>query len=443
MTLSERVRAAGVVGAGGAGFPTEVKVRARADTVIVNGAECEPLLITDQRVMLRSAEDVLAGLRLVADAVGARRRVLAVKKPYAAVIARATPLLKDGPEVELFLLDDFYPAGDEHVTVHDVTGRVVPEGGIPPDVGVVVQNVVTLMNVRRAVDGIPVTSRPLTVAGEVARPGAYEVPIGMSVAEVLAAAGGATRPDVAVVDGGPMMGYLLPDLDHVVTKTTSGLLVLPEDSPVVRVRRASLASDMRRAATVCCQCRLCTDLCPRWLLGHRLQPHLAMRAALAARPVPPDVEGMGYLCSQCGVCEAYACPLGLSPRRVLGEFRGRQARAKVPNPYRARPDHAREAQAWIRPPKPRLALRLGLEPYHLHAAGAIEPVADPWEVRIPLRQHVGAAAVPVVRRGDAVRRGDLLADIPPGALGARIHASIDGTVTWIDDQSVRIARGPA
>ncbi len=442
MTLADRVREAGVVGAGGAGFPTHVKLAARADTFIANGAECEPVLVTDQWVTIAHAEAILEGLRLAADAVGARRRVLAVKRHYHPVISRVLPLLKDGPEVELFLLDDFYPAGDEHVLVHEVTRRVVPEGGIPLEVGVVVQNVATLLNVRRALDGLPVITRPITVAGEVARPGVYEAPIGTSAAEVIAAAGGALRADVAVIEGGPMMGWLLPDLDHPVTKTTSGYLVLPLDHPVVTSRKISTATHLRRATAACCQCRTCTDMCPRALLGHRIRPHLAMRAALAGWEVPPDVLAMGYLCSQCGVCEVYACTMGLSPRHILGEYRGRVGAARTPNPYRNRPEAALEAQAWARAPKPRVALRLNLTDYVPPHEGAIVPVPDPWEVRLLLKQHVGAPSVACVRKGDRVVRGQLVADIPAGALGARLHASIGGVVSFVDDRSIRIERAP-
>jgi len=436
--LARAAREAGVVGAGGAGFPAEVKVRARADTVIANGAECEPLLVTDQRVLIHHAGEVLAGLRAVGESVGARRIVLALKDHYHEAIEAARPFLAGNPPVELARVGDFYPAGDEQLLVREVTGRVVPEGGIPPEVGVVVQNVTTLRNLHRALQGLPVTRRTLTVTGAVARPGVYDVPLGTLASDVLAMAGGATRSDIAVIDGGPMMGYLVPDLDHPVTKTTSALLVLPEDFPWIQARQRPLAMDMRRAAAICCQCRMCTDLCPRWLLGHRLQPHLAMRAALAGGPVPDEVEAMGFLCSQCGVCEVHACPLWLSPRRVLGEFRGRQAARGRRNPFRARPEAPREAQAWARVPKPRLVERLGLHDWKLPARGPITEAADPWEVRIPLRQHAGSPAVPVVRRGQRVGRGDLIAEAPAEGLGARIHASIPGIVTDVDARTVRI-----
>lgn len=450
MSLAEAVKAAGVVGAGGAGFPTHVKVSSRVDTLIANGAECEPVLATDQWVMARHAGEIVEALREVGRAVGARRVVLAVKHKYREVIRRFRPFLDQegrsvcptrSPAIELFELGDFYPSGDEQVLVHEVTGRVVPEGGLPLDVGVVVQNVSTLLNVHRAMAGSPVLLKHVTVAGEVRRPGVYVVPVGTSAAEVIATAGGATIPDFRVIDGGPMMGFLLSDTDRPVTKTTSGYLVLPPDHPVVQRRLPTYQAEHRLAMAVCCGCRMCTDLCPRYLLGHRIEPHKAMRAVQSRTEDSVHVLAMGHLCCLCGVCEAYACPMGLSPRRVFESFKVRLGAEKVPNPYRARPAEAREARAWSRVPKARLTDRLQLAGYVLPAVGEPLPVPEPREVRIPLRQHIGAPARPVVRSGDRVAAGDCIAEVPEGALGARVHASISGVVRSVDDKSVRIVRG--
>ena len=460
MDLVARIREAGVVGAGGAGFPAHVKASARAEILVANGAECEPLLVTDQWVAARHAREIAEAMRALGARVGARRLVFGVKAHYHPVIEAIRPHLDGDPPIELAGVDDFYPAGDEQVLVHEVTGRVVPEGGIPLDVGVVVQNVATLLNVRRAMDGVPVTRKDVTVAGLVARPGVYDVPVGIAAAEVIAAAGGMTEDDVAVIEGGPMMGMLRDDLSAPVTKTTGAYLVLPSDNPVVRERRSPHPSVFRRALAVCCQCRMCTDQCSRALLGHRIAPHLAMRALLAggaaavdgidpsgrrfAQPsgaeIPPMVRAMGYLCSQCGICEAWACPLGLSPRYVLGDFKAGMLAERLPNPLRDRPDAALEAQAWIRVPKPRLVERLGLKPFLLPHHGVPVVVPDPWEVRLNLKQHVGAPAVPTVRVGDRVAAGDPVAEIPEGALGARVHASMAGVVRSIDAASIRIER---
>lgn len=441
MSLAEVVRAAGVVGAGGAGFPTHIKVSSRVDTLIANGAECEPVLATDQWVMARHAGEISDALREVAQAVGARRVVLAVKHKYQEVIRRFRPFLQHDPRIELFELGDFYPSGDEQVLVSEVTGRVVPEGGLPLHVGVLVQNVSTLLNIRRAMAGNPVILKHVTVAGEVRRPGVYVVPVGTSIAHVIASAGGTTIPDFRVIDGGPAMGFLVTDTSRPVTKTTSGYLVLPTEHPVVQRRLPTYEAENRMAMAVCCGCRMCTDLCPRYLLGHRIEPHKAMRAVQARTEDSVHVLAMGHLCCLCGVCEAYACPMGLSPRRVFEAFKVRLNAEKIPNPYRARPHEVREAQAWSRVPKERLTNRLQLARYILPPVGEPLSVAEPWEVRIPLRQHIGAPARPLVRTGDRVTKGDCIGEVPEGAVGARVHASITGVVRGVDDTVVRIVRG--
>ncbi len=434
------IRDAGVVGAGGAGFPAHVKAAARAEILIANGAECEPLLVTDQWIATRHAREIAEAMRAVAARVGARRLIFGVKAHYHPVIEAIRPFLNGDPQIELAGVDDFYPAGDEQVLVHEVTGRIVPEGGIPLDVGVVVQNVATMVNVRRAMDGVPVTRKDVTVAGLVANPGVFDVPVGISAAEVIAAAGGMTEADVAVIEGGPMMGLLRDDLSAPVTKTTGAYLVLPADNTVVTSRRSSHAAVFRRALAVCCQCRICTDQCSRALLGHRIAPHLAMRALLAGADISPMVRAMGYLCSQCGICEVWACPLGLSPRYVLGDFKAGMLAERLANPLRDRTEAVLEAQTWIRVPKPRLVERLGLKPYLLPHQGVPVVVPDPWEVRLNLKQHVGVPAVPIVLAGEHVVAGTCIAEIPDGALGARVHASMAGVVRSVDALSIRIER---
>jgi Na+-translocating ferredoxin:NAD+ oxidoreductase RnfC subunit len=179
-SLAEQILAAGVVGAGGAGFPTHVKATSRVDTVVVNGAECEPLIYSDQVVMRLYARETLAGLKLMMDAVGATRGIYALKAEYEDVLAVLTPEAARYPDVEIQLLQSVYPSGDEQILVYECTGRIVPEGGIPLDVGVVVDNVETLMNVYRATQGLPLTHRTVTVNGEVAHPAVFRLPVGTS-----------------------------------------------------------------------------------------------------------------------------------------------------------------------------------------------------------------------------------------------------------------------
>ncbi len=234
--IVQRVQAAGVVGAGGAGFPTHVKLAAKnVDTIIANGAECEPMLRCDQQLMAAHPELVIRGMRLVMQAVGANRGLIAVKEHYAEAVAALQAELdrqKDSEDarawpVSLYLIEkSVYPAGDEFCLVYEVTGRLIPEAGLPLNVGCVVQNVGTLANIAQAVDrGTPVTHRYVTVNGEVKSPRTVNAPLGMSFDKVIELAGGYTLDDseLKVVVGGPMTGHIVTDLKATQSQTRPGV----------------------------------------------------------------------------------------------------------------------------------------------------------------------------------------------------------------------------
>ncbi len=196
---------AGVVGAGGAGFPTHVKLAGKADTVVINAAECEPLLHKDKEVLRAYVDNVLEGLAIGMRLVGATRGVVGIKEKYGDVIDLLRS--KISRNMDVAPLRDAYPAGDEFILVYDVLGRVIPPGGIPLAVGAVVMNVETAMNVADAAQH-PVTEKYLTVGGAVAEPVTLRVPVGVTLAQCVAAAGGPTIADANYIVGGVMMGYL-------------------------------------------------------------------------------------------------------------------------------------------------------------------------------------------------------------------------------------------
>jgi Na+-translocating ferredoxin:NAD+ oxidoreductase RnfC subunit len=440
--IINRVREAGVVGAGGAGFPTQVKLQARVERVLGNGASCEPLLMSDPYLMEEEADRLLRGLLLAMECTGAPRGTLCLKGKHPKALAVLRDKVGRGAyeKIDLFELADFYPAGDEQVLVYEVMRRVVPEGGLPLQVGAVVCNVETLLNITRAVEeGRPVTERYLTVGGEVAEPLILKVPIGLSVGEVIACAGGARLGEFRVVLGGPMMGQVVSDLATPVSKTTSGVLVLAPDHPVVvdKIKDPVRLRNITRLA--CCQCSRCTDMCPRFLLGHSLNPHKIMRQLGSSSPAAREVQKDALICSECGVCEKYACPMMISPREVNAQIKRELLTQGVKRPTVRddyRPSAFREGR---RIPTQRLMERLQIKKYDRH------PRFDSREipvdrVSIPLKQHLGAPARALVKPGDRVERGDLLGEIPDQALGARIHASLTGRVVSVDGQVV-IQRG--
>ena len=436
--IVDNIREAGVVGAGGAGLPTHVKADATVDTVLVNGASCEPLLMSDPHLMESDVDTMIRGLEAVMDSTGANKGNICLKGKHAGAMAsvRAAAARDSSGRLEVFELMDFYPAGDEHVLVHEALGRTVPERGLPLQVGAVVSNVETLEHVARALDGIPVTHRYLTVAGEVRRPMVVRVPVGTPVEDVLAFAGGPLISEYRVVDGGPMMGKVLPDASRaVVTKTTSGLLVLPPDHNVV-VRKVMEPARVRQITnSVCCQCSRCTDLCPRSLLGHSLHPHKLMRV-FASQDLESEIAREALLCSECGLCEKFACPMLVSPREVNAQIKKALMQAGIKWESSGPPLETSPFREERRVPTARLLQRLALTEYDTHPGYAGE--FSPARVSIPLRQHIGAPAVCVVSAGSRVKCGDLLGEIPEKAMGARVHASIDGVVESVADGMITI-----
>jgi Na+-translocating ferredoxin:NAD+ oxidoreductase RnfC subunit len=428
--LISAVRAAGVVGEGGAGFPAHVKYDVQVETVIANGCECEPLLHSDQHLMLNHAAEIAGALRELVAATGASRGVIATKKKYASVVEKFQSVIA-GTSLELATLDNFYPAGDEQILVREVTGRSIPPLGLPKDVGALVANVGTLLSVSQALKGQPVTHKMLTITGEVARPALLRAPIGTPLEECLKHCGGTTVPDPVYMVGGPMMGSFLDQPQEmsaaVVTKTSGGLIVLPRGHNLHESATLSLHTMQMRAAAACIQCRYCTELCPRYLIGQSFETHKVMRAFGGGADTAMGAM-QAALCCGCGVCELFACPMRLSPRRINAMFKEKFAKEGVAY---SGPREVHEEQADLRDyrkvPLPRLAIKLGIDKYmdiHTEYAGDYTPA----RVSIPLSQHIGAPARPVVKTGERVKAGELIGEIPEGALGARVHASLDGEV---------------
>ncbi len=297
------VRDAGIVGQGGAAFPTHVKLTPNpsrpVDTLVVNGCECEPYLTADDRVMREAPAAVVAGALLAARAAGAGGIVIGVednKPAAAAALAEAAA----GTSVQVRKVRTKYPQGGERQLVLALLARVVPTGGLPLDVGVVVINVGTATAIARAVlRGKPVTHRVVTVTGRgVARPANLLAPIGAPFQALLDHCGGLRDDAARVLAGGPMMGLTLATLDTPITKGTSGFTILTD-------------TDLSRTPeTACVRCGRCAEVCPLDLLPTRI--------ALAARRQSWDAARRYHItaCIECGCC-AFACPAAIPLTQLI------------------------------------------------------------------------------------------------------------------------------
>ncbi len=418
----------GVVGAGGAGFPTHVKLGARADTFAVNAAECEPLLYKDQEILENFLGPFSEGLLLCAESVGADRVLIGIKEKHATLIERLRDELPPG--VEVCPLKDTYPSGDEHILVYETTGRAIPKGGLPLDVNVVVNNVETVLNV-----GLqkPVTETFVTVSGAVPEVLTFKVPIGASFADVLAAAG-APMQDMGFVINGPMMGRVTTDLSEPVTKTTSGILVLPLGHSLLQ-RKTRTKQTVHKIAYTCDQCMRCSDFCPRDLLGHIVKPHKAMISVGFSAEEATAWQETALYCCECALCTLYACPEDLDPFRIMVESK----RALMARGVRPRKEEVQPLAMYDyrRTPTKLLMRRLDLTRFDAPHRFEQREVSSPV-LRIPLKQHTGAPSLPVVASGDRVEPGQLIAEIPKDSLGARIFAPRRGHILSVETDGITL-----
>ena len=436
--LSTLMRENGIVGAGGAGFPSYAKLKSGVDTIILNCAECEPLLRLHRQLMEKRAYEILSALDVIAKTVGATNVVIGLKAAYKKAIEAIEANIAPFKNIHIKKLREVYPAGDEFVLIYEVTGRVVKPGALPASVGVIVFNVETVYNTYKALNSEPVTHKYVTVAGEVKNARTYYAPLGITLGELIDMAGGETIDDPSYVLGGPMMGGLCRR-DDVVTKTTNAVIVLPSDHYVIMRKKQNPSIDLKRAMAACCQCRYCTDMCPRHLLGHPIEPHELMRVASNhdSHNTAPYLNT--FFCSGCGLCEMYSCFQGLSPRTLIGKFKSGLKAAGVTAPKIEKEASPVENRELRRVPLSRLRARLDLEKYN-KSAPITDDVIDPKEVKIMLSQHIGVPASPVVKKGDTVTEAQVIATAADGKLSVNIHSSINGKVTAVTEKFITIRR---
>lgn len=427
-------RNSGVVGAGGAGFPTHVKLSAKVDTFIVNGAECEPLLRVDQHLMETFPKNLIKGLQFAMKATGASRGIIGVKEKYKLAIKKLRVEIKSDSRLELLILEDVYPAGDEHVLVYDALKKIVPENGLPLDVGAVVNNVYTLINLTAAMEGKPVISRYVTVTGAVKNPGTLSFPIGATLSDAIKAAGGAIIDNYEILINGPMMGGLASP-GSPITKLTSAIIVLPKSHFVIKMKSERISTKVIVTKAACIRCQLCTEVCPRFLLGHELYPDKVMRGVAWGAPEPPEYMTGTYLCVACGACTYYGCPMGLDPCKMMVEVRTQLTNEGLKNPHNRKVLSIHPERKYRKLPTKRLISRLDLAQYE-HKCPLKKKIYKINKVSIPLKQHIGVPAIPIVEIGDRVAQGDLIGKIPDKSLGSTIHASISGIIRKVGQEIV-------
>lgn len=293
--LRQIIRDAGIVGMGGATFPTHVKLSPPDDkevkTLILNGAECEPFLTTDHRMMVEHGKELVQGIQLLMEACGATETVIGIEKNKPNAVENLIELTQEIEEISVAAVPVLYPQGGERQLIKTLTGKEVPVGGLPLDIGVVVSNVATAVAVHEAVNlGRPLIDRVVTVSGRgVVEPKNVRVRFGTPISDLLEFCGGMTDDAVKVINGGPMMGKAVANPEVPVTKGTSGILVFTEAEVRIYEERT------------CIRCASCVDACPMQLMPNYL-------ALYSRKSMYNDAEQINlFNCIECGCC-SYVCP---------------------------------------------------------------------------------------------------------------------------------------
>ena len=299
---------AGIVGMGGAGFPTRVKLSPKEpdkiDYIIANCAECEPYITADYRRMMETPELLVEGMKVILKLFDNAKGIFGVEDNKPDCIAKLKELVKDEPRMEVKTLMTKYPQGAERQLIYATTGRAINSTMLPADAGCVVDNVETVISIYNAVvKGIPSMERVVTVSGDgVANPGNYKVLFGTNQRELVEAAGGLKEGCEKVISGGPMMGFAMYTLDTPITKTSSSILCLSKDEVSAST------------ATACINCGRCVEACPSRIIPSRL-------ADLAERHDEAGFVKMnGLECVECGSC-SYVCPAKRHLKQAIGSMR--------------------------------------------------------------------------------------------------------------------------
>lgn len=438
--LQDLIYNAGIVGAGGAGFPTHKKLSMQVEDIVVNAAECEPLMMVDHHILEKHFGDVVDVLKVISNTLNAKRVIIGIKGKNIHLLDKKIVDSLKGTNISIKEIPDVYPAGDEVVLTYETTGKIVPEGAIPIAVGVMVVNAETLYNIHKAFKGENVTEKYITVGGDIDKDITVKAPVGMKISELLADCKITDLTDKEVINGGPMMGKLVDLENDVVTKTTKGLLIFPKTHSVIQRKKQDISITLKRASAACCNCTMCTDLCPRHLLGYDLQVHKTVRAASHSEVTNTEAFLQNSLCCGCGICTVIACQQMLDPQKIATTIKGSLGKHGLKRENNKAPQKVNDMRSSRLVSSQTLIDRLGIRKYVKSEVKREYITFNPTTVYIELSQHVGKKADSLVKVGDAVVKGQPIAATSADALGTTMHSSINGVVREVNDRFIIISK---
>ncbi len=420
-------------------------INERCRTVIVSALKDNPLSFTEEYLLQSEWHKVIDGLKLLIANHQAEKGIIAVSKSDRPVISDLKRCVEDCDNIDLFFVDNFYPAADQAILIYEVTGQ--PFSSATPAVlsGSLVYDIQTAVNIYEVVtEKKPVTRRLLACTGEVALPSLVLGHLGVSFREVIELCGGATTTidEYVILCGTPARGAIVTDIDTPVTGSTTTITVLPADHELVKERSRTIGTQIRKIKSVCNQCSFCTEFCPVYLLGGKLYPHLIMRQIAYGLAEPEEVILGALLCSECGICEVLACPHKLSPRAVNKQIKERLKQEAEPESFLSGHTSGqlqpRSNRDFRKVPFERLADLFSVGQYA--EPPKMEPLeTSPGQVELLFQEISAAGVLPRVKIGEEIAAGSLVAEAE-GSTGAGLHASIGGKVTFLDKERVIIRK---
>lgn len=360
--LKHIIEEAGIIGEEGISFPLHKKLQENLDYIIINGAESEPLICVDQVLMDGYAKELLQALDILVQACGAKAGIIGLKTSHQKTKRSLELANSYGDHIKIQEVADIYPAGDPLNVIYACTGKVIPMGACPTEEKIAILDVESLLSIWHAIyKKEPLSHTYITVAGHVTKAVTVKVPLGTPAREVIKLAGRDDLDKHTIIQGGPMTGYIIAPSQKM-TQTSKGLLVLEDDHSVVRGKAPLNMNSLKRIMSVCSQCRICTDLCPRHLLGHEVEPHRLMNGLANGLINHSEACQTSLGCIGCNLCTAYSCPNQLDPAafmmKIKYELMGQGV--TVPRQKESMPD---QSLNYHQVPMKRLIRKLGLTQY--------------------------------------------------------------------------------
>jgi len=435
-------------------------INEKCRTVIVSALKDNPLSFAEEYLLQREWPKIIDGLKLLMVNHHAEKGIIAVSKSDRPVIADLKHCVEDCDNIDLFFVDNFYPAADQAILIYEITGQLFSRATPAALSGSLVYELRTVINICEAVtEKTPVTRRLLTCTGEVALPSLVLGHLGVSFREVIELCGGATIDEYVILSGAPARGAITTDIDTPVTRSTTTITVLPADHELVKERFQTIGAQIKKSKSVCNQCSFCTELCPVYLLGGKLYPHLIMRQIAYGLAEPEEVILGALLCSECGICEVFACPHKLSPRAVNREIKERLKQEAEPeclldgqingNKGDDRISDQTDGQisGKLQPHSNRDYRKVSFE--RLADLFSVGPYAEPpkmelletspGQVELLFQEMSAAGVLPRVKPGEEIAQGSLVAETKMPT-GGGLHTSISGKVTFLNKERVIIRR---